>query len=244
MGPLIGITTYPPNPADRYELPTPYVDGVRRAGGEPVLLPPGITDPAGLLDRLDGLVLAGGGDIDPHLYGGDRHETVYALDPRRDETELALARLVIDRGAPTLAICRGAQVVNVALGGTLHVHLPEVVDGTVIHRKEPEALRGMPGPTPHEITVEATSVLAGVMQAETVTPMSWHHQAVDRVGDGLRVVGRAADGTVEALEHDSHPWLAVVQWHPELTAAGDPTQQRLFDSLVGQAGGTAPGGGS
>lgn len=233
--PLIGLTTYPPNPGDRYELPRPYVDAVRRAGGEPVLVPPGVAEPAGLLDRLDGLLLAGGGDIDPARYGGPAHETVYALDPARDESELALAGLVLELGTPTLAICRGSQIVNVALGGTLHVHLPEVVDGTVVHRKEPEALRGMPGSTPHEVEVEAGSLVAEVMGADRVTPMSWHHQAVDRVGDDLRIVARAPDGTVEALEHDTHPWLAVVQWHPELTAAGDPTQQRLFDALVARA---------
>lgn len=233
--PLIGLTTYPPNPGDRYELPRPYVDAVRRAGGEPVLVPPGVADPAGLLDRLDGLLLAGGGDIDPARYGGSAHETVYSIDPDRDEGELTLARMVVDRGMPTLAVCRGMQVVNVALGGSLHVHLPDVADGSVVHRKEP-ALGGMPGPTPHEIEVDPGSFLVGVMDAERVTPMSWHHQGVDVVGDGLRVVARAADGTVEALEHESHPWLAIVQWHPELTAAGDPTQQRLFDVLVERAG--------
>ena len=214
---------------------------MRRAGGEPVLVPPGVDDPAGLLARLDGLVLAGGGDIDPARYGGLAHETVYALDPTRDEGELALAQLVLERELPTLAICRGMQVVNVALGGSLHVHVPDVVDGTVIHRKEPEALRGMPGPTPHDIEVEPDSFLAGVMGADRVTPMSWHHQAVDAVGEGLRVVGRARDGTVEALEHETHPWLAIVQWHPELTAGGDPTQQRLFDALIDRAVGAAGG---
>ena len=233
--PLVGITTYPPNPGDRYELPRPYVDAVRRAGAEAVLVPPGVTDPEALVQRLDGLVLAGGGDLDPELYGGAPHETVYAVDPARDEGELALTRVVLERETPTLAICRGSQVVNVALGGSLHVHLPEVVDGTVVHRKEPEELRGMPGPTPHEIEVDAGSFLATVMEATAVTPMSWHHQAVDRVGAGLRVVARAPDGTIEALEHESHPWLAIVQWHPELTAAGDPTQQRLFDALVAAA---------
>lgn len=236
--PLIGLTTYPPNPGDRYELPRPYVDAVRRAGGEPVLVPPGVTEPEALLARLDGLLLAGGGDIDPARYGGAVHDTVYAIDPDRDDGELALARTVLERGTPTLAICRGSQVVNVALGGSLHVHLPDVVDGTVVHRKEPEALRGMPGPTPHDIAVESDSLIAEVMGADRVTPMSWHHQAVDRLGDGLRVVARAPDGTVEALEHEAHPWLAIVQWHPELTAAGDPTQQRLFDALVERAGTT------
>src|SRR5690606_19393390 len=142
----------------------------------------------GLFDRLDGLVLAGGGDIDPGLHGGATHETVYATDPTRDEGELALAGLLLERATPTLAICRGGQVVNVALAGSLHVHLPDVVDGTVVHRKEPVELRGMPGPTPHEIDVEPGSFVARVMGAERVTPMSWHHQAVDRPGDGLRPV--------------------------------------------------------
>lgn len=236
--PLIGITAYPPNAGDRFELPRPYVDALRRAGGEPVLLPPGIVDTARLLDRLDGLVLAGGGDLDPARYGGATHETVYSVDPARDEGELELARLILERDTPALAICRGSQVVNVALGGSLHVHLPDVVDGTVIHRKEPEILQGMPGPTPHEIAIDAESLLASVMGAGTVSPMSWHHQAIDRVGDGLRAVGHAPDGTIEAIEHESHPWLAIVQWHPELTAAGDPTQQRLFDGLVAASGGT------
>ena len=239
MLPLIGITTYPANRDARVELPREYVDSVRRAGGEPVLVPPGVGDAEALLDRLDGVVLAGGGDIDPALHGGAMHETVYALDPVRDRTEVDLARRVVERDQPTLAICRGMQVVNVALGGSLHVHLPDVVDGTVAHRTEPEHLRGRAGPTPHDVAVEAGSLLAKVMEADAVTPMSWHHQAVDRLGDGLRVVATAPDGTIEALEHDSHRWLALVQWHPELTAARDQTQQRLFDGLVAACGGAS-----
>ena len=233
MRPLIGITTYPPNAGNRFELPPEYVAAVRRAGGEAVLVPPGIGDPAGLVARLDGLVLAGGGDLDPARYGGEGHETVYSLHPQRDEDELALVALLLERDLPTLAICRGSQVLNVALGGTLHVHLPDL-GGPVLHRDELAALRGMPAPTPHEVTVDPGSLVAKVMETEHVTPMSWHHQAVDELGEGLRVVARAPDGTVEATEHDTHPWLLSVQWHPELTAATDPTQQRLFDALVAQ----------
>ena len=233
--PLIGITTYPPNRHGRYELPAEYVDSVRRAGGDVVLLPPGAGAVAGLLDALDGLLLAGGGDLDPARYGAEADDTIYSLDAHRDDDELALVRAVFDRGLPTFAICRGSQVVNVALGGTLHVHLPDVVDGSVAHRVPPED--GGPGPIPHQVEVEPGSLPAKLMDATTVTPMSWHHQAVDRLGDGLRVVARAADGTVEATEHDSHPWLLCVQWHPELTAATDPTQQRLFDAFVTASGG-------
>lgn len=265
MAPLIGITCYPPNAGDRYELPSVYVSAVRRAGGIAVVLPPsagaetpnpetpnpetpspGTPNPgtpdrteravAAVLDRLDGLVFAGGGDIDPAVYGGSGHETIYALDPDRDDDELTMARLVLERGTPTLAICRGSQIFNVATGGTLHTHLPDLVRDaavpTVLHRKEPEVLRGMPGPTPHRIDVADDALIADVMGATSVEPMSWHHQAIDRVGDGFRVVATAPDGTVEAIEHESHPWLAVVQWHPELTAGSDPTQQRLFDALV------------
>lgn len=230
--PLIGITTYPPNRRGRFELPREYVDSVRRAGGEPVLITPGVGDLAGLVARLDGVVLAGGGDIDPALHGGGTHETIYALHPERDRDELALVPLVLDHAIPTLAICRGSQVLNVALGGSLHLHLPDVVDGSTLHRDEEAARQNLPAPVPHPVEVDARSHLAAVMGATAPMPMSWHHQAIDRLGDGLRVVARAPDGTVEATEHDSHPWLVSVQWHPELTAATDPTQQRLFDGLV------------
>jgi putative glutamine amidotransferase len=241
--PLIGITTYPPGRDGSFELPQEYVHAVRRAAGEPVLVPPGTADdPVDvdlLLGRLDGIVLAGGGDIDPESYGGPGHETVYALRPERDRDELALARAVLDAAVPTLAICRGLQVVNVALGGSLVVHLPDVVPGPdaggVLHRLEPEQLRGRANPTPHEIRAEPGSVVAEAMGADTAEPMSWHHQAVDRLGDGLRVVAQAPDGVVEAVELDGTPALLAVQWHPELTAAVDPTQQRLFDVLVRRA---------
>ena len=179
------------------------------------------------------ILLAGGGDIDPALHGGGTHETVYALHPERDHDEIALVHLVLEREVPTLAICRGSQVLNVALGGSLHLHLPDVVDGTVVHRVAPED--GGPGPVPHEVRSSRARSSARSWTPDAVTPMSWHHQAVDRLGAGLRVVATAADGTVEATEHDTHPWLVSVQWHPELTAATDPTQQRLFDAFVDAA---------
>ncbi|MDZ7674741.1 MAG: gamma-glutamyl-gamma-aminobutyrate hydrolase family protein [Acidimicrobiales bacterium] len=230
--PLIGITTYPPNDRDRFDLPAEYVASVRRAGADVILVPPGGGDPAALLDRLDGLVLSGGGDVDPALFGGGPHETVYSLHPDRDRDELVMARRVLETELATLAICRGSQVLNVALGGTLHVHLPDVVGETVVHRDEPAIRQGMPGPLPHDVTVEPDSLVAKIMEAEHVAPMSWHHQAVDRLGEGLRAVAWAPDGTIEATQHEAHPWLASVQWHPELTADRDLTQQRLFDALV------------
>jgi len=241
--PLIGITTYPPDRDGRVELPQEYVHAVRRAGAEPVLVPPGTADDpldaAVVLDRLDGVVLAGGGDVDPERYGGAGHETVYALRPERDRDELAVVGELLRRRLPTLAICRGLQVLNVALGGTLVVHLPDVVPGPdaggVLHRLEPEEVRGRATPVPHDVEVEPGSALARTLGTDRVTPMSWHHQAVDRPGDGLRVVARARDGVVEAVELADHPEVVAVQWHPELSAAVDPSQQALFDDLARRA---------
>lgn len=232
--PLIGITTYPANAGGRFDLPTAYVEAVRRAGADVVLLPPGADDPAVLVQRLDGIVLSGGGDIDPGLYGGQGHETIYGTDFARDSNEIELSRWIIDTHFPALAICRGMQVMNVALGGTLNHHLPEIVGTDVAHRIEPAELRGQPGPTPHVVQVRQ-SRLARVLATSEPVPMSWHHQAVVTLGAGMRVVGEALDGTVEAIEHETHRDLLCVQWHPELTAADDPSQQRLFDALVASA---------
>lgn len=230
--PLVGITTYPAGDNGRFSAPRAYVDAVRRGGGEAVLLTPGLLDPVGLVDRLDGIVLTGGADVGPSRYGHPGHPTVYGVDDERDTTELAAIERVLEIGLPALAICRGHQLLNVALGGTLHPHLPEVVDGSIEHRDAEAVAAGRSGAVPHPVTVAAGSLLARTMGATDVVPMSWHHQAVDRPGCGLRIVGRAPDGTIEALEHDTHPLLLCVQWHPELSAATDPTQQALFDALV------------
>lgn len=224
--PLIALTTYPPGDGDRYELPVEYVQAVRRAGGRVLLVPPGEPDPAGLLDEVDGVVLTGGGDIDPARYGHPGHPTIDRVDAERDALELGVAEAVLAEGTPTLAICRGMQVVNVAAGGSLLADIPSSVPGGLAHRLEPHA------PVPHPVVVDAVAFVAEVMGSARVEPMSWHHQAIDRPGDGFRVVSRAADGVVEVIEHCTHPWLAAVQWHPELTAAADPTQQSLFDGVV------------
>lgn len=227
--PVIGITTYGRNDENRFHLQATYVESVRRAGGYAVLLPPGDPDIGGLLARLDGLILAGGGDIDPARYGGQQHETIDRVDPERDEMEIALARQLVDSGQPALCICRGTQVLNVALGGTLIEDLPSMVGEQVLHRAQP------PGTVYHDVAVEAGSQLAAVMGQTTVTPASWHHQALRQVAPGLKVVAHASDGTIEAVEMPGHPGLLGVQWHPERSAATDATQQRLFDHLVESA---------
>ena len=224
--PIVALTMYPPNDEGRVALPVEYAEAVRRAGALAVLIPPGEPDIADLLTSVDALVLTGGGDLDPESTGGRTHPTVYGTSRARDELELTLAREAVDRDLPTLAICRGLQILNVALGGTLHLHLPDVVDGSVTHRTDP------PGPLPHPVQVDAGSLIGRVMGTDQVDTMSWHHQGIDRLGDGLRAVGWAPDGTIEAVELDGHRFLEAVQWHPEITAATDPTQQALFDALV------------
>lgn len=221
--PLIGITTYGRNADNHFTLPAEYVDSVRRAGGQVVLLPPG---DSALLTLLDGVILAGGGDIDPARYNGQRHEAVERVDPERDAMELDLAHQLTDDTRPVLCVCRGMQVLNVALGGTLIEHLPAVVGEQVSHRTD------LPGPIPHEVLVAPESWLASLMGQTVVSPPSWHHQALKQVAPGLTVVARAPDGTIEAVEMPDHPWLVAVQWHPELSAATDVSQQRLFDAFV------------
>ena len=234
--PLIGITTYGQDDNGKFPLPRGYVDSVRRARGIPLLVTPGETNIGSLMDRLDALILAGGGDIDPAHYGGRSHRTIYMTDGERDRTEFDLASAAIERNMPTLAICRGIQVVNVVRGGTLHEHLPDVVGTDTQHRVPPPTPEELASPTEHAIRVEPNSRLAQVLSATEFVAASWHHQAVRNVGSGLTVAARAPDGTVETLEMPDHPWLFAVQWHPELTTATDPLQQSLFDQLVMAAG--------
>ena len=224
------MTTYGRGSHNRYILPAAYVDAVRRAGGIPLLLPPGEERLEAVVRLLKAVVLTGGGDLDPELYGGNRHETIYMVEPERDRSEIELARRVFDLGLPTLAICRGAQVLNVCEGGTLIEHLPDAVGETVVHRAPPRE------PIAHPVRVERGSRLAGILGATDFSCLSWHHQAIRRVAPRFEVVARAPDGTIEGLEMPSHPWLIAVQWHPELTAAEDPVQQRLFDALVEATG--------
>ena len=227
--PLIGVTTYHRNGDHKFDLPAEYVDAVRRAGGIPVLVPPGESRQDQVLERLDAVVLTGGGDISPDAYGGSDHPKLYMVDAERDSSELALARHAVDSGLPTLGICRGAQVLNVALGGTLVEHLPDVVGDEIAHRSPPR------DPIHHTVSVEPGSRLADAVGELDFECASWHHQSLREVAPGLMVVAWASDGTIEAVELPSHPWLVAVQWHPELTAAADPIQQRLFEALSGAA---------
>ncbi|MCX5262499.1 gamma-glutamyl-gamma-aminobutyrate hydrolase family protein [Streptomyces sp. NBC_00199] len=199
------------------------VEAVWRAGGEPVGVHPADQDErdvAARLARFDGVLLPGGGDLAPHRYGAaDTHRSVYDVDELQDAFDLRVARTALDLGLPLLAICRGLQVVNVALGGSLEQDMggPEGEHRHVVH----------------PVAVRSGSLLERTAGAGKVDASCYHHQRVERLGTGLTVAARAADGTVEGLElPGAQGWFTAVQWHPEDTAHEDPAQQGLFDALV------------
>lgn len=218
-----------------------YVAALRAAGVRPVLVPVGddLDDPAALVEPFAGVVLPGGGDIDPVRYGAARHPATYGVDPARDALEEALVVGARQLGRPVLAICRGIQVVNVVAGGDLIQHVPDVATG-VVHG----APAGDPAPE-HPVTLEPGSRLAAAVGATLVEhATSLHHQAVGRLGEGLVVTGRGPDRLVEAVESpiDEPWWLVAVQWHPEATAAGDPAQAALFSAFARECRNFVPPG--
>ncbi len=235
--PVIGITTYGPDAELRlpsFTLPVAYTAAVEQAGGVALLLPSAPVVHPELLARLDGLILSGGGDIEPAVHAGGSHESVYMITPERDRFELELARLALERPElPVLGICRGMQLLNVARGGDLTLHLPDLVGDRVAHRVAPL------DPTTHEVRVEAGSVLERIFGRLEFPVCSWHHQGVREIGAGLVPVAWASDGVIEGLVLEDHPFALGVQWHPEMQVADDPLQRRLFSALIERAGGGA-----
>ena len=223
--PLIGLTSYGEQTRfgvwdlDSVLLPRTYVDMVAAAGGAPVLLP-SIPAAADAVAALDALVVTGGPDVDPAAYCAASHPRTVVARRERDEAELLMLRRALDRGIPLLGVCRGLQVLNVALGGTLVQHVPDAV-GHTDHNPAP----GVFGAT--AVTLVPGSRVAAAVGARTLVQCH-HHQAVDRLGDGLVVSGRAADGVVEAVEQPDGPLTVGVQWHPEQDAA----DVRLFAAFV------------
>ena len=227
--PIVGLTTYPASATHGWHTPVLYVEAVLRAGGVPMMLSGQCPDCAERwLDVVDAVVLIGGGDINPAEFGSTGHETISNLSAERDAMELALMRALLVRPKPVLAICRGMQILNTVLGGTLHVHLPDVVGESVLHRAPPR------DPISHGIQVAADSELAKVI-GEQVHTASWHHQAIQQLGKGLKAVAWAPDGVIEAVELEGRQDVLAVQWHPEITAAEDDGQQQMFDWLIKQA---------
>jgi putative glutamine amidotransferase len=211
-------------------VPCEYVDVVRVAGGVPLILPPVEGETPEGLDAIDGLILPGGGDVDPVHYGGGHHDANYGISQERDQFELALARAALARpGLPILCVCRGVQLLNVALGGDLIAHIPDHCGTTVVHRTQERK------PVPHGGRLAPESRIAGLLDETELVVQSVHHQAVGRLGAGLRAVGWSDDGVIEAVESQRHPFVIGVQWHPELDALSDPRPMRLFEELVSQA---------
>jgi gamma-glutamyl-gamma-aminobutyrate hydrolase PuuD len=224
---VIGITTYLVPAAwgawnmEAALVPADYVRAVTAAGGAPVLVPPGASLPE-TLDLVDGLVFSGGSDLDPELYDAEAHPETNGVIRERDDFELELMRAALERDMPMLAICRGSQVLNVALGGDLEQHVPDRV-GTHVHKEVNGVFAD------HDVEVVAGTKLASII-GDRHDVKSHHHQGFGRLGSGLREAARAPDGTVEALEDTTRRFALGVLWHPE---AGE--DMALFRSLVAEA---------
>ncbi len=228
MRPVVGVTSYAQEASwgvwhlPAALVPLAYVDAIEKAGGRAVVIPPAEEDIEDTLDTLDAIVFSGGADIDPARYGAEPHPETDVPQTRRDVGELALLRAALERDMPTLAICRGFQLLNVARGGDLVQHLPEQV-GNDDHKRVPGVF------AVHPVEVKEGSRLGDIVGA-TQEVTSHHHQALGRVGDGLVESAWAADGTLEAVEDPSQRFVVGVQWHPE--ASQDAA---LFAALVEEA---------
>lgn len=225
--PIIGMTTYGRNQAGDFYLPGNYLDAVRKAGGCPLLLTPGETHIAEIIDSVDGLIFSGGGDINPALYGGVSHPKIARVDRERDDFEMALAREVLKLEKPVLGICRGSQLLNVASGGNLVEHLPDDFGTDILH----VAANG--DASQHPVSIDSDSRLAEIFGATELTVASKHHQCNRVVSRDWRIVATASDGVIEAMEHQIHPWLFAVLWHPEILL-DEPVNQRIFRAFVTQ----------
>ena len=226
--PIIGITTYLTSARfgvweeDSALIPAAYVRAIEAAGGRALLVPPSLDGIDETLDRLDGLLFSGGSDLDPDLYGQEVHPETNGVVPERDRAELALLSAALERDMPVLAVCRGSQILNVALGGDLVQHLPDVV-GDDKHKHTPGAF------SDHDVDLVPGTRVRQILGDHTPVK-SHHHQGYGQLGEGLREAARADDGTVEALEDPTRRFAVGVLWHPE-----DGEDFALFEELVSEA---------
>lgn len=210
-----------------FAAPATYVEALRRAGGRPVLLTHPEPDPEAAVEGVDGLLVIGGGDVEPARYGRPPHPSVAGVDGDRDAVEIGVLRAAAARTLPTLAICRGAQIMNVAFGGTLIQHLPEA---TRLPHDGPD----VDTPSFHDVRTDDSGALRSACGEPVLRCASWHHQGIETLGAGLRAAAWSDDGLTEGVERTAG-WMVGVQWHPEETAASDPAQQGLFDALIAEA---------
>jgi putative glutamine amidotransferase len=227
MRPVIGITLGDGDRPGFHALRADYVRSVEQADAVPVVLAAGLPGHAqAIVDRIDGLVLSGGVDLDPSLYGEAPHPKLGRVDRRRDDFELALLKVALERDLPTLAICRGQQVLNVALGGTLVQDISSTMEGAMQHDAPGRRTRRV-----HPVEVLPGTRLREILGRDTILVNSFHHQAVGRVGAGLVVSGRCPqDGVIEALEMPDTNFVVAVQWHPESFWSRRGSFQPLFDA--------------
>lgn len=226
--PIIGIGSdiqSPPGERERAFAYLTYVEAVSLAGGIPVLVPPQPENASELMAAIDGVLLTGGDDCDPAAYGEERHPNVDPMDPRRQSGDLALAEAAREHGVPTLGICLGVQMMNVAAGGSLIQDIDTQHDTEIRHASEPEDRAR------HDVIIEKGTRLATVLPASELNVNSSHHQAIRRVGGGLRVTALAPDGIVEGLEDPHHPFYLGVQWHPE-DMTGEGSASALFAAFI------------
>ena len=234
--PVIGITASidhrPPAYGETYSLTRQYAEGVLQADGVPLIVPHNLGQDAlrAVLDRLDGVLLSGGGDIDPALFGEEAHPATCEIEPDRDRIELMLARWVVERDKPFLAICRGIQALNVALGGSLVQDIPSQVPAALPHSFDRAT-------TPrdylaHPVKIDPDSQLARVMRLDVAHTNSWHHQSIKQTAANLRVTAVAPDGVIEAVEVPARRFAIGVQWHPEWLFEARTEHWRLFAELV------------
>jgi len=249
--PLIAVPSYPRLRKgtiagwgyEAFAVPSLYTDAIRRAGGvEAIVVSEGLDGLAEeIVDRADGLLLLGGGDVDPAAYGQERRAKIVGASVERDTSELVLIRAALARGMPVLAVCRGHQVLNVALGSALDQHISDTpgIEGHGVPFVED-------GAQINDVTIDPDTRVAHAMGVVQAKCSCHHHQAVVEPGDGLVVTARSADGIIEATElaDPGGPWVVGVQWHPEDTAATDPAQQALFDTFVAEASRFGVGHGS
>ena len=225
----------PDGDTSRVRLTAAYVTALESAGLIPLIVPPLSSDraAAAVLDSVSGLVLTGGEDVDPARYGEQRHEKVRSVNAARDATEAALVEEAKARGIPVLAICRGIQILNVALGGTLVQDIASQCKTEIGHDED-----GPRDSRSHEVSVEPGSLIADAMGTEHLTVNSFHHQSVKRVAEGMRVTARSPDGVIEGLEStDKRWWVMAVQWHPEeMTDSPEPWDRGLFKAFARQLG--------
>ena len=206
-----------------------YTEAVRRAGAIPVMIPPQPENAAEIVKGLDGILLAGGADCDPALYHEPRHPSVTeTMDQRRQSNDFALARAARESNIPTLGICLGMQMMNVAAGGTLVQDIDTQIGTEIQHESIPEDRAR------HDVIVEQGTKLANILPAVELNVNSSHHQAVGRVGEGLKITAHAPDGIVEGLEDPKHPFYVGVQWHPE-DMVGEASAEALFGAFLAAA---------